>query len=410
MASLKRKFNNPKVVLDIGHSKIRALLADVDEENRVCILASSILPVPSSEQMVVKEDAVSELVHEALMEIVKDIDCEVQSLDITVGGEAVYGMNVVQNMRLSSGVLSKKRFDAWLRNIVSQYEESNCNFLDLLSQWFVLDNKTRVFNPINQTAKMIQGNFHLMFVEKWFARHLRTLLESIGVEVDAMVPIALASSYVATSDKERMHGVCHIDIGEKYSNFCVWQHGVPILSGALNQGGGALSQKIAESFFITHQSAQWLKNEHGHLSTHLVSNESVALLNSGSKSAKKIELRALSSVCEREVHRFFSEIGVHLAEVSDKNLLRNLVLSGGGAQLSGMEEFLRNRYRVRARVVRPQEVDSEWLYDCPSYLQDDAGILAALGILKLYYQPLPYQVWAKGKKAGIMDRLKRIFF
>lgn len=410
MVNKKRKFNDLSTVLDIGHHKIRALFADIEADGRVRILSSAILPVPFSERgMVSNMESTIKLVYEVLLELVRGFDYDIRSLDVAVGGEAMHCVSTLEKMRLSHGVFSQKSFNSWLKNIINKHKNNNWDCFKSIYYNFIIDNNKITNYPIAKEASIIQGDFHLMFIEKWFAKYMRTVLDRVGVELDLMLPASLTSSYAATTEEERIHGVCHIDIGEKNSSFCIWYKGFPILSGALNQGGEKITQKIAEHFFITHQTAQWLKNEYGSLLC-CESDKTVSLLSSGTVSNKKVDLQSLSMICERMMHQFFMAFAPQLNKVHDRKLLRNLVLSGGGAQLSGMREFIYDRYKIHARIVNPKNTKFPWLVDFPEDLQEDSGIITALGMLKLYYQPLPYQDWDKVKKAGIMDKLEKIFF
>ena len=107
----------------------------------------------------------------------------------------------------------------------------------------------------------------------------------------------------------------------------------------------------------------------------------------------------LKNIIEARISEILSEIQKELKKISKQNLLPGgIVLTGGGAELPGMVEFVKQRLKLPCRLGRVRDIPGI----------EDLALSTCVGLLLTGFDsvvnPPP-----TGKIGGIGGRLRRIF-
>jgi type IV pilus assembly protein PilM len=158
-----------------------------------------------------------------------------------------------------------------------------------------------------------------------------------------------------------------VDIGKIVTDIFVAANGVVQFSATLDVGGHALTQSIEKALKVSYEEAEKMKVEHG-----LVGGERTAEVHSAMLSAiSDLRIRLM---------RHYSYWQTHHGEKVGGNI-ECVYLTGGGANLKGIAEYLSLGLDVQVKIANP------WInvtmfdeYIPPLTLRESHGYTAAIGL------------------------------
>ncbi len=165
-----------------------------------------------------------------------------------------------------------------------------------------------------------------------------------------------------------------VDLGKVVTEIIVKAQGVVQFSASLDMGGRMLTQAIERNMKITYDEAEALKLEHG-------------IVNSAkSKNVYEAILPAIADLRGRFM-RHYTYWQTHHAEKFGGSV-EHVFLTGGGANLKGLPEYLSSQLDVGVSTANPWvNVASSDQYIPPITAQESLGFSAAIG-LSLRHQHL----------------------
>jgi type IV pilus assembly protein PilM len=158
-----------------------------------------------------------------------------------------------------------------------------------------------------------------------------------------------------------------IDIGKMVSEICVKARGVVQFSASLDVGGETLTQAIMRSLKITAEEAEALKFEHGLL---------------GGSRAKEVHEALVPAVMDLR-SRLLRHYGYWQTHHGEKfgDSIEHIYLSGGGANMKGLPEFIAQSVDVGVSVANPWvNVAPADEYIPPLLASESLGYTAAIGL------------------------------
>ncbi len=158
-----------------------------------------------------------------------------------------------------------------------------------------------------------------------------------------------------------------VDIGKMITDVFVAAHGVVQFSASLDIGGHNLTQAIEHAEKVTYEEAEALKVEHG--------------LIGGTKGEKSYNaMLPVVNDLRTRILRHYSYWQTHHGEKVGGNI-ECVFLTGGGANLKGMSEYLAMGLDVKVKVANPWiNVSSFENYIPPLSLHASHGYTAAIGL------------------------------
>jgi cell division protein FtsA len=179
-----------------------------------------------------------------------------------------------------------------------------------------------------------------------------------GIEPDGVIFEPLASGAAVLLPEERSAGVAMLDIGGGTTDLAVYWGGGVYHTWTVPVGGNIVTNDIALGLKTSFQEAESIKRAYGtaNLSQDLEQQtfEVKALSGRTTRPGSKHFLRQIIVARMTEI---FKLVRTNLAETCPPEvMLSELVLTGGGAQLSGIEALASDFFDLPARVGTPMNV------------------------------------------------------
>lgn len=207
-----------------------------------------------------------------------------------------------------------------------------------------------------------------------FEQHVNDLIgtiEGLGVYVEDVIASPLAASFVMLSKAQKRAGCLLANIGAETTSIVVFEDSTPISLKIFPVGSNDITNDIALGLRVPLEDAEKIKR---------------GALTSATFSKKKLD-----EIVRGRLETIFSLIDTHLQKIKRDGLLpAGVILTGGGANISGITEVAKQTLELPARIAtldigRSTKVrDASWAvaYGLCMWGASDAEETSAIGIVK----------------------------
>lgn len=264
--------------------------------------------------------------------------------------------------------------------------ENGQRILDRIPQRYIIDGREAVTNPVGKFGKKVDASYNFVLGSVQLLERLENTMSALGVRTRRTIPGAVASAEAVLTPEEKEMGVAVVDMGAGTTDLCVWEGGVMRYVRGIPFGAGDIEGDIKQQG-IPSMHVEGLKKRYGMAMASLV--EVDQLIGIAGRSARKQEIskRNLALIIEHRLREIIDFVMAEIADAGFRSGLRSgIVLTGGGAQLAGIEELFRDATGMEVRIGLPDVwVDQQSL----SLAQDPAHATAIGLLLKALEEPSP---------------------
>jgi cell division protein FtsA len=265
-----------------------------------------------------------------------------------------------------------------------------------------VDGQEGVKNPIGMHGFRVDVETHIITAAVTSIQNLTKCIRSIGVEIDDLILEPLASAEAVLAPEERLDGVLLADIGGSTTDVAVFKDNAICHTSILPVGGYQITRDISIGLGFSFEAAEDLKKKHGDVTP--VGNAEIEdkTINFGQQT---LSLNDLSEIIRARADEIIRLIVMELPVKDYAHFIPSgLVLTGGGANLTGIAEMARELTRFPVRIGIPPSLPgvSDALYD-PAYATS-VGLLLWRSRNNSAQSP-----HARGGIRGIISPILRLF-
>ncbi len=345
------------VGLDIGTSKIVAVVAEVASDGRLNVLGVGAQEARGLTRAVVVniEDTV-QAISKVIQEVELMADCKVKDVYTGIAGSHIRsfnsnGMVAIKDKEVSPGDIDRVIETARAMPIPAEQE-----ILHILTQEFVIDGQDGIREPIGMSGMRLEVKVHIVTGAISAAQNIVKCVRRCGLDVNDLVLQPLASSYAVLSEDEKDLGVCLIDIGGGTTDIAVWAQGAIRHTAVIPIAGNQVTNDIAMALRTPTRDAEDIKRRSGCALADLANPEEVIeVAGVDDRPSRKLSRRALADVIQPRVEELFEIVQAELRRSGYENVLSSgIVLTGGSASMPGMIELGEEIFHMPVRLCEPK--------------------------------------------------------
>lgn len=346
--------------VDLGSTKVVAVIAEVSGDPRAP--RARILGIGTERTAGVRRGVVRDI-EEATRAIQKAMGhaqtmagFEVGTVYIGVAGEHVSGRGTRGTVSVSGDEIRTSDV-ARVNDVASRVSlgRDRHELLHAIPQEYIVDEQGGISEPIGMSGTRLDAEVYLVTVLSSVLQNLQKCVERAGFQVGEFVLEPLAASMSVLTADERELGCALIELGGASTNVAIFQGGKIRHTTSLLCAGGHVTNDIVQGLQVTQQEAERLKERFGAAWEPLVPESDIIQLPStpgqGSRSSSRRVLAHIMHMRMQEVLEYaldeLSRAGYH------QQLPAGVVLTGGGAQASGIVELAREVFAMPARTGVP---------------------------------------------------------
>ena len=351
--------NEIVAALDIGTSKILALVAEINDENELKVIGFGSEPSGGLKKgVVVNIEATVYSIDQAIREAERVAGCEINTVFAGIAGSHIRSFDGHGIVRINDGEVSQEDINGVIDASQAMNIPSDQRILHVLPKDFVIDGQEGIREPIGMSGVRLEADVHIVTVYRSAEQNIIKSMDRCGLEVQQIVLEQLASSFSVLSDDEKDLGVCLVDIGGGTSDIVVFMDGQIVATKVIPVGGNHVTNDIAYALRTPENEAEEIKIKHACTISKMINKEELIEVPSvGNRSPRKIELERLASVVQARYEELFAVIDDEIGKMNIEKLRAGVVLTGGTSQLNGAKELAEEILETDIRVGFPKDIN-----------------------------------------------------
>jgi cell division protein FtsA len=227
-----------------------------------------------------------------------------------------------------------------------------------LPRYFTVDGQDGVHDPVGMSGGRLEVDTHIVTGGTTFITNVLKCVHRAGLEPAGLVFEPLASSAATLLSEEKHVGVVLLDIGGGTTDVAVYSGGGAVHTSTIPVGGNVLTNDISLGLKTTFAEADMIKRTYGSaVLADDAPDEPFAVKTLDGRTTRMVNRAQLRAIIVPRINEIFRMARAQIAaSVSRDVLLAEVVLTGGGAHLHGIEQAASDFFNVPVRIGVPNAV------------------------------------------------------
>ncbi|MDA8382523.1 MAG: cell division protein FtsA [Betaproteobacteria bacterium] len=354
--SKAKEQKNLVVGLDIGTSKIAAIVAEVLPEGRMEIVGMGTHPSRGLKKgVVVNIESTVHAIQRALEEAELMADCKIREAYTGIAGSHVRGFNSHGMVAIKDKEVTQADVERVIETARAVNIPMDQQILHILTQEFIIDGQEDVREPLGMSGVRLEVKVHIVTGAVSAAQNIVKCVRRCGLEVRDLILQPLASALAVLSEDEKDLGVCLIDIGGGTTDIAVFTDGAIRHTAVIPIAGDQITNDVAMALRTPTKDAEDIKRAHGCALRQLADpNQMVEVPGVGERAARQLSRQTLAEVIEPRVEELYTLVQAELRRSGFEDLLSSgIVITGGSSVMQGMVELGEEVFHMPVRLGVP---------------------------------------------------------
>ena len=355
--------SNISVGLDIGTTKIVALVGKKNEFNKV-----EILGVGKSKSLGVHRGVVNNITQtiQSIQQAVEDAKLnsghEISDVVVGIAGQHIRSIQHSDYITREhpEEVINEDDIQELIQQVYKLVMLPGEEIIHVLPQEYKVDGQPEIKEPVGMHGGRLEANFHVVVGQVSSIKNIGRCIKSAGLNMANITLEPLASSEAVLSFEEKEAGVALIDIGGGTTDLAIFKDGIIRHTAVIPFGGNVITEDIKEGCSIIEKQAELLKIKFGSAwPGENRETEIVSIPGLRGRDPKEISLKTLSKIINARVVEIIEQVYMEIKNYGHneqkKKLIAGIVLTGGGSQLKHLKQLVEYITGMDTRVGYPSE-------------------------------------------------------
>ncbi len=355
----KKTDKNLIVGLDIGTSKVVAIVGEVTPEGEIEIIGLGSHPSKGLKKgVVVNIESTVQSIQRAVEEAELMAGCQINSVYAGIAGSHIKSINSHGIVAIKDREVSDMDLDRVIDAARAVAIPADQRVLHILPQEFIIDDQEGIREPIGMSGVRLEAKVHLVTGAVGAAQNIIKCVRRCGLEVDDIILEQLASSYSVLTDDEKELGVCLVDIGGGTTDIAVFADGAIRHTAVIPIAGDQVTNDIAVALRTPTQYADEIKIKYACALRQLANaDETIEVPSVGDRPPRKLSRQTLAEVVEPRYDELLTLVQAELRKSGFEDIIAaGVVLTGGSAKMEGVVDLAEEIFHMPVRLGMPQYV------------------------------------------------------
>ena len=323
------------VGIDIGTSKISAVVGEVNNFNQIEIICTSSYKCSGMKKTkIINEEEVSNSLIKVIEKIEDESGLKINSAYVTIPGKytTIVQNSIVKEARDKYSGISLRDVQTAIMQVKDIDIPEGKVSIDIVPDKFILDNGKSTEDPVGSLSSNFTLKAQIILADKDYVRQISSIFKRAGIDVDGLVPTTLAQRNLILDSNELHDNVMIIDMGAGNTDIGVFEGSSYIYTNTIPLGGNSITNDIALVLNISEEEADKLKRQYGLALKSFIDNDNDILLNTFKveNRNKTIKSSELIEIIEARIEEIFSLINKDITTQGIKSRINNVILTGQG--------------------------------------------------------------------------------
>ncbi len=347
-----------KVGLDIGNSKISCIVCDTKKNNYQKILSFVSNPTNSVKKSIITNiEKIKNEINETILYAAQESQTEILSINLNV--PAVDSLSLyfdsminLNNEKINDLHIKKAINQSDFFNLIDNYQVIHNSIIN-----YELDQNSIVSDPRGMFGDKLKINFYKFVIKENFIKTISTIFNHLNIHIENFIPSPLSSALATLTDDDKSLGAICIDFGSSSTSVSVFENEKLIFMNSIKVGGMHITNDLARKFSTTIESAERLKTLYGSVITSPSDEYDIIDIQSTdteNTQSKQINRSSVNAIIKPRVEETLELVWQKLKDYNLHNKqIKNLVITGGGALLEGIEDYAQIIFDSNVRIGKP---------------------------------------------------------
>lgn len=346
------------VGLDIGTTKVCAVVAAVDEGNRFKILGVGRSPSDGLTRGVVTNiDKTVRSIQSAVAEAESRSGIRIQSVIVGIAGDHIQSFQSRGVIAISApeNEISQSDVHRLIEDTKRVALPSDRKIIHVIPQEFIIDGQDGVCDPVGMSGVRLEANVHIITGLITAAQNIYKCVQRAGLHISDMVLEPLASSYAVLEEEEKEVGISLLDIGGGTTDLAVFEDRTIRHTAVIPVAGNQVTNDIRKGLGVLTEQAEKLKCLHGFAyMPSVVDDEPITIPGIGGRPPLEIDKKLLAQIIQPRMEEIFEIAAMEIKRSGySRHLSAGIVLTGGGALIKGASELAREILGMPVKIGIP---------------------------------------------------------
>ncbi len=353
------KYNKQVVGLDLGSTKVSAVVGEVTQDGDL-----EIIGIGSRPSKGLRKGAIVDInsTVEAILKVVEDAEMmagtRFDAVYVGIGGSQIDGLTTEVSTELAAKEVTPRDLQHVIEMAQSQMPADQLETLHVLPIQYRLDEEGGIANPIGKTGTKLGVSAQVITASRPAIEMLRKVLDQAKLGVQAIVAQPLASARAVLTVDERDMGVALLDIGGGTTEIAVYGAGTMRYVSSIVVGGNHVTHDLAVGLRTPMTEAERIKRQYGRALQSLVdTDEMIAVQGLGAKEIQPIPHKLIGEIIECRVEELFALAWQRIQEQGlHGSLSAGVVITGGASVMPGMTQAAEAVFEMPVRLGLPAQI------------------------------------------------------
>ncbi len=346
-------------VLDVGTSKVAALIALVGNGDPRVIGVGQRLCQGVRRGLVADMERTENAIRAAVDQAERNAGVQAEAVYVNMSAGGLRSEVEAVEIDIGGHKISPTDMAALLAAGRARIDPGSRTVLHAQPALYTIDGLTGVASPVGFHADRLGMDIHVVTADSPPIRNLDQVVRNAHLGVRTIVASPVASSYAVLAREERELGVALVEIGAGVTNVAVHAGGQLVGVAAIAMGAGDITNDIASAFATRRSHAERLKTLHGAAIMAQKDNHDLIEVPPISEDDLAEPLRVpkaqIVAVVRHRLDLLFGEVALRLPEMGFSGpQARQVVLTGGGAEIKSIVDFAQGLLGKNVRLGRPR--------------------------------------------------------
>ena len=348
--------------LDIGSSKVCALIVTHDEDGRLRVLGSGQRESRGVKRGYVTDMEASEVAVREAVEIAERISgVTIDDVWASFGAGGLVSDIANVEVELGGHQVEQSDINELLSVGKSAIDRGGQMVLHAHPALYTLDGVEGVKSPIGLHADRLGVDIHVMAADPAPLRNIDYVIRSAHLGVKRIIASPVAGALACLTQEERELGVALVEMGAEVTNVSLHAGGMLVGLRSIPLGAKDITDDIACAFGVQRRDAERLKCFYGSAMTSPRDNhemiDAAPIGAEDNAEPTRITRAQLMTVIRQQVEDLTGQIDGALKSLGFTGPVgRQVVLTGGGAELKNIADYMQGVLGRAVRVGRPRTI------------------------------------------------------
>lgn len=349
--------SNLIVGIDIGTSKVLAIVGEIDENGAIEIIGVGHHPARGLRKGVVANiESTVQSIQRAVEEAELMAGCQIYSVYAGIAGAHINSFNSHGVVAVRDGEVAQGDIERVIEAAKAMAIPNDQRILHVMPQDFVIDGQDGIREPVGMSGVRMEAKVHMITGAVSAVQNIVKCVRRCGLEVDDIILEQIASGESVLTEDEKELGVCMIEIGGGTTGIAVYTDGAIRHTAVIPIAGDQVTNDIAVAFHTPTPAAEELKKKYGCALAQMVDeNQTVETPSMGERPPRTLSRQNLAEIIEPRLEELLQLVQAELRSSGFEELIGSgVVLTGGSSRMEGMIELAEEIFHLPVRLGVPR--------------------------------------------------------